>query len=279
MVFGRRSSSRRESSKPNRGEMSFWDHIGELRSRLIRSLLAIAVGAVVGIVIYNWLVAEVFLPPYCRVRDTLDLSGSCTLYIQDPLEGFKTRLRVGVYVGIMLAMPVILWQLWRFVTPALAPKEKKWTLPFVLSAVLLFALGALVAYSTFERALEFLIDFGGDVEPIFTPTKYIGLITFMMIAFGIGFEFPIVLIFLQLAGVVEPRHLGRVRRYAIVGIVALAAIITPSGDPVSLAALSVPMYIFYEMSIVIGHLLTRRRRGWVPRRRRTDNDRDEVSAS
>ena len=166
-------------------------------------------------------------------------------------------------------MPVLLWQLWRFITPALKKNEKKWAVPFVVSAVLLFGLGASLAYYTFERALEFLISFGGDsVDPLFTPGSYLGLITYMMLAFGVGFQFPIVLVFLQLADLVQPRTLGKGRRYAIVGIVTLAAIITPSGDPVSLAALSVPMYIFYEMSIVIGHLLTRRRRGWVPRRER-----------
>ncbi|MGY9074765.1 MAG: twin-arginine translocase subunit TatC [Acidimicrobiales bacterium] len=252
-----------------KSDMSFWDHVGELRTRLIRSIIAIAVGAVIGVVIYNWLVAEVFLPPYCRVRDTLELTGNCDLKITDPLDGFKTRLRVGTYVGVVLAMPVLLYQLWQFITPALHRREKKWAIPFVVSAVLLFALGAGLAYYTFERALEFLLEFGGDViDPLFSPSSYLGLITFMMIAFGVGFEFPILLLFLQLAGVVEPKDLGRVRRYAIVGIVTLAAIITPSGDPISLAALSVPMYIFYELSIVIGHLLTRRRRGWVPRKER-----------
>lgn len=254
-------------------EMTFWDHVGELRTRLIRSVIAIAIGAIVGVALYNWLLAEVFLPPYCRVRDTLELAGACDLKITDPLDGFKTRLRVGVYVGVVLAMPVLLYQLWRFITPALHRKEKRWAIPFVASSVLLFALGAGLAYYTFERALEFLLDFGGDsIDPLFTPSSYLGLITFMMIAFGIGFEFPILLLFLQLAGIVKPADLGRVRRYAIVGIVTLAAVITPSGDPVSLAALSIPMYLFYEVSIVVGHLLTRRRRGWLPRKERNKDE-------
>ena len=94
---------------------------------------------------------------------------------------------------------------------------------------------------------------------MFSPGAYLGLITYMMMAFGIGFEFPILLVFLQIAGVVEPAQLQRLRRYAIVGIVTLAAIITPSGDPVSLAALSIPMYVFFELSILIGRLLTRQR--------------------
>lgn len=253
--------------------MSFWDHVGELRSRIIRSFIAIAVGTVFGVLLYDWMIAEIFLPPYCNVLIELEIERPCTLVITEPLDGFRTKLRVGIYSGIVFAMPVLLWQLWRFITPALKRNEKKWAIPFVVSALVLFATGASLAYYTFERALEFLISFGGDsVDPLFTPGSYLGLITYMMLAFGVGFQFPIVLLFLQLAGIVEPRTLGKGRRYAVVGIVTLAAVITPSGDPVSLAALSVPMYIFYELSIVIGHLLTRRRRGWVPRRERAAAD-------
>jgi sec-independent protein translocase protein TatC len=254
-------------------EMTFWDHLGELRTRIIRSAIAIAVGTVFGILLYDWMISDIFLPPYCNVLEAREIDRPCTLIITEPLDGFRTKLRVGIYAGIVFAMPVLLWQLWRFITPALHRNEKKWAIPFVLSAVLLFALGAGLAYYTFERALEFLISFGGDsVDPLFTPGSYLGLITYMMMAFGVGFQFPIVLVFLQLAGIVEPRTLGKGRRYAIVGIVTLAAVITPSGDPVSLAALSVPMYIFYEMAIVLGHLLTRRRRGWVPRKERRAAD-------
>ncbi len=257
----------RRGGSPN--EMTFWDHLGELRTRIIRSAIAIALGAVAGVLLYNWMIENIFLPPYCNVLINLDIQRECTLVITEPLDGFRTKLRVGIYAGIVFAMPVLLWQLWRFITPALHKNEKKWAIPFVASALMLFALGASLAYYTFERALEFLISFGGDsVDPLFTPGSYLGLITYMMLAFGVGFQFPIVLLFLQLADLVQPRTLGKGRRYAIVGIVTLAAVITPSGDPISLAALSVPMYIFYEMSIVIGHLLTRRRRGWVPRRER-----------
>ncbi|WP_428119583.1 twin-arginine translocase subunit TatC [Candidatus Poriferisodalis sp.] len=249
--------------------MGFWDHVGELRTRLIWSVVAIAVGTIVGLIVYDWLLSEVFLPPYCRVLESQQIDRPCTLVITSPLEGFRTRIKVSAYLGIVVAMPVLLWHLWRFITPALDRREKKWAVPFVLAAFLLFASGAALAYFTFERALEFLIAVSGDaVEPLLGPGSYLGLVTFMMIAFGIGFEFPIVLVFMQLAGIVTPRQLNRARRYAIVGIVAGAAIITPSGDPISLAALSVPLYIFYELSILVGHLLTRRRRGWQPRRLR-----------
>ena len=237
---------------------TFWDHLAELRTRIIVCACAIGVGAGGGVFLYDWLLTEIFLPPYCRVLEAQNIDRECGLVITQPLDGFKTRIRMSLYVGFVLSMPVLLWNLWRFITPALDQREKRFAIPFVVSGVTLFCLGAVVAYLTFEKALDFLISFGGDsVDPLFSPGSYLGLITYMMIAFGIGFEFPIVLIFLQLAGVVTPQQLSRSRRIVIVGIVVVAAIITPSGDPVSLAALSVPMYVFYELAVLIGRYVHR----------------------
>ena len=246
--------------RPKTGSMTFWDHMAELRVRLIWCVGAVLLGAIIGLFLYDWMLETVFLPPYCNVLDAHHIDRPCTLVITEPLDGFKTRIRVSLYVGLVLAMPCVLWHLWRFVTPALDRREKRYIVPFVVCALLLFFCGAALAYSTFERALDFLISFGGEsVDPLFSPGAYLGLITYMMMAFGIGFQFPILLLFLQIAGVVQPAQLRRFRRYAIVGIVTLAAILTPSGDPVSLAALSIPMYVFFELSIVIGRLLTRQR--------------------
>jgi sec-independent protein translocase protein TatC len=157
-------------------------------------------------------------------------------------------------------MPVVLWQVWRFVSPGLYENEKRYAVPFMVSGLLLFLLGASLAYWTLPRALEFLNDIGGsEIETNYRPGSYIQLVTYMMLAFGVGFEFPILLVFLQLAGILEPATLRRFRRYAIVLITVLVAVITPSGDPFSMLALSVPMVLFYEASILIGRLITRRR--------------------
>jgi sec-independent protein translocase protein TatC len=129
----------------------------------------------------------------------------------------------------------------------------------VVSALTLFVLGAGLAYYTLPRALQFLVNIGGDdLVTAFAPGKYFQLITYMMLAFGVGFEFPIILIFLQMAGIIDPGMLRRARRYAIVGICILVAVITPSGDPISMLMLSVPMVIFYEVAIVVGALISRR---------------------
>lgn len=236
------------------GRMTLVEHLTELRSRLIKSVLAVAAGGVLAFVLYPQ-IFDILVDPYCAVS----ADGECRLLQTDPLEGFSVRLKIAGYGGLALAMPVVLWQVWRFVTPGLYPKEKRYAIPFVISAVLLFALGAGLAYWTLPKALGFLADIGGDeLEQFYTPGKYLSLITYMMLAFGIGFEFPILLIFLQLAGIVTGSRLRSWRRYACVGIVVLVAVITPSGDPYSLAVLSVPMYLFYELSILVGWLIRRK---------------------
>jgi sec-independent protein translocase protein TatC len=248
------AESRPKAADEVGGQMSLMDHLEELRNRLIKSVAAVLVGAVAAWVAYDQ-IYDILLRPLCEVVP----EDECRLVITDPVQGLSTRMRVAGYGGIALAMPVILWQLWRFVTPGLYAKEKRLAIPFVGSALFLFILGAGLAYWTLPQALDFLISIGGDLQPLFTPDKYIQLITYMMLAFGIGFEFPILLVFLQMAGILDNESLRAWRRYALVAIVVVVAVITPSGDPISLAALSVPMYLFYEAAILIGRIIARRR--------------------
>lgn len=241
------------------GRMSLMEHLTELRDRLIKSVVAVLLGMVVGFIAYEW-IFDFLLEPYTDIASNDDNPLGDRLLQTDPLEGFTVRLKVSAYSGIALAMPVLLWQIWRFVSPGLYAKERRYAIPFVASAMVLFVLGAGLAYYTLPRALEFLGDIGGEnLVQIYSPQKYFQLITYMMLAFGIGFEFPILLVFLQLAGVLDWRTLAKGRRYAFVGIFVLVAVITPSGDPFSLFLLAVPMYIFYEASILIGRFITRRR--------------------
>ena len=155
----------------------------------------------------------------------------------------------------MVALPVVLWQLWRFITPGLHRNEKKYAIPFILSSVALFLFGAFIAYFTMPYAIEFLIGYSGPVTAAFTPNKYVSLLSIMMLAFGVGFLFPVLLVFLQLVGVVTPKQLSSWRRQAIVIVVVAAAVITPERRSLQPVALAVPMYVFYECSIVIGWFL------------------------
>jgi sec-independent protein translocase protein TatC len=238
--------------------MSLIDHLTELRSRVFKAAVALALGAVVGFFLYsrvlNWLVE-----PYCQVKHAAQANSTCRLVVTDPLESFSIRLKLSAYLGMLLALPVVLWQLWRFITPGLSKKERRYAVPFVLSSTGLFLAGAALALVTFPKTLEFFSSFGGqDLELLYTPSKYLGLLVLMMLIFGLGFEFPVVLVFLQIARVLTWQRLVAWRRYAIVGIFVVDAVITPSGDPVTLFAMAVPMCIFYEVAILVGRVALHR---------------------
>jgi sec-independent protein translocase protein TatC len=246
-----------ERASPEEG-MTLVEHLSELRHRLIICVVAVGLGMLAGFFLYPQ-IFDVLIQPYKDIAGSHPTIGGGRLLQTDPLEGFSIRMRTSVYAGVGFAMPVLLWQIWRFVSPGLYANEKRYAVPFVVSALVLFVLGATLAYFTLPRAFDFLIDIGGEgFVTGYTAGKYFRLITYMMLAFGIGFEFPIVLIFFQMAGIVETNTLRRVRRFAIVGICILVAVITPSGDPISMLMLSVPMVLFYEIAILIGAFIAKR---------------------
>jgi sec-independent protein translocase protein TatC len=239
--------------------MTLWEHLRELRGRVFKAVIAVAVGAVIMWIAYPW-VEDIMREPLDKACTQTDSSTDCAFVITDVLGGLSARLAVSGYGGIAFAMPVILWQLWRFITPGLYPNEKRMAIPFMASSLLLFVLGATMAYYVLPRGLVFLLTIAGDdVEPLLDPKEYFSFLVYMMLAFGVGFLFPVILVFLQLLGLLQPETLAQYRRHAMVGIMIVVAVITPSGDPFTLLALSIPMYIFYEASIHIGKLMRRRR--------------------
>jgi len=236
------------------GHMTIWEHLAELRSRLIKVCIAVVVGAVIGWFLWPYLI-DFLLRPFHELQPDTDLIAT------GPLDAFALRIKMSGYIGIALAMPVIMWQLWRFITPALYPHEKKYAIPFTASAVVLFVMGATLAYYVLNPTLNFLIEIGGtDIEPLYTAPSYVNLIVFMMLAFGIGFEFPVVIVALQLIGVVTPRTLLGWWRTAMIVVVVIAAVITPSGDPISMFALAIPMALLYILSIAVGAIVLKLRR-------------------
>ena len=239
-------------SSPN--AMTLVEHLGELRKRLVICVASFVVTASVSWVLYPR-VLRLFERPYCL---SLPKGHSCSLVVMGPLDALGIRLDLAGYGGLVLASPVILFQLWRFVTPGLKAHERRYAAAFTLSAIMLFIAGAYVAWLTFPHALGFLHSVGGPgIVDLFTPSKYLTLIMALMAIFGISFEFPVVLVGLELANVITPKQLGSWRRFAIVAIVVFAGVATPSSDPFSMLALALPMLAFYEISILIGRFARR----------------------
>ena len=246
---------RRGGPRPSPDSMTLVEHLGELRRRLVVCLVAFVAAATATYVLYSRLLS-LLEHPYCLSLHTT--GAACALVVQGPLDGFAIRLNFTAYGGLVLSSPVILYQLWCFVTPGLRANEKRYAIPFVVATVGLFLTGAFVAWLTFPHALGVLHAVSGPgIRELFTPQKYLSLILALMAIFGLTFEFPVVLIALEIAGVLSPARLSKWRRPAIVLIVVVSAVITPSSDPFSMLAMAVPMLVFYELSIAIGKLVKR----------------------
>jgi sec-independent protein translocase protein TatC len=246
----RRTEEKDKKKDDPAGTMSVVDHLRELRDRIIWSLMAVAIAAVITFIFFGPIVHFMVEPYKNQTGKVLIFTG--------PLEAFVVRVKVAAYGGFILASPVVFFHLWRFITPGLNPKEKRYAIPFVVSSIVLFLGGSVVAVITFPKALQFLLSVGGkDLTPFITANSYLTLVFLMVLAFGVSFEFPILMMFLLLARVVHTSQLRKVRKYAFLGIVIFAAVITPSQDPISLFAMAIPMYLLYEVSILIGRLLKR----------------------
>jgi sec-independent protein translocase protein TatC len=232
--------------------MTLFEHLAELRRRIIICAIAFALAAIVGYVFYNRILT--FLThPLCKADP-----GDCHLYVTGPIEGFGVHLDIAGYGGLALASPVILFQLWRFVTPGLKANERRYAIPFVIATLALFAFGVTVAWVTFPHALGFLrAASGSSIKEILSPQKYLNLLLALMALFGLTFEFPVVLVGLEIGHVVSTAQLRKFRRPAIIIIVIASGVLTPSSDPFSMLAMAIPMLVFYELSIIIGRLLKR----------------------
>jgi sec-independent protein translocase protein TatC len=239
--------------------MTLVEHLEELRRRLFISLAAILVGSIVGWFLYNPLL-HLMTHPYCDWVRTLPKDQKpptgCDLITMGPIDPVMVKIKVVAFLGLFIALPVVLYQLWAFIVPGLTQRERRMAIPFVASSVLLFAIGALVAYLTLPKALGFILGFGGpSLTPLLTANAFLSFVLLVALAFGLTFEFPIVLIFLTIVGILTSRKLRDWRRPAILIIAIAAAVITPSADPYSMLAMMLPMILFYEAAIIVARLM------------------------
>jgi sec-independent protein translocase protein TatC len=236
--------------------MSLMEHLAELRKRIIVSMVVVTLTTIVAFFFYNQVIHFIDRPYRQFAANHPGKSITPDLVVTGPLEGFSTRLKVSGYLGLFLASPVLLWELWRFITPGLHRNEKRYAIPFIASAIVLFGIGVTTSILVFPKALDFLISVSGkDVAPLFGPQKYVNLYMTAAAIFGGVFLFPIVLVFLMISGAVPTRKWRNWRRPAIVIMVVVAAIVTPSNDPYSFLAMAIPMLIFYELAIIVGRIL------------------------
>lgn len=229
--------------------MTLVEHLDELRRRLIIIVISVLAAAVVGFVLSR--------PVLDLLRMPLP-DGQDTLIFLSPADAFAAQLKIAGFLGIAFAMPVILFHIWRFVTPGLLPNERRLVWPVMLAALALFALGVVIGFVVIPYALNFLLGFAGPgLEPALTVDGYIGFVTTMMLAFGLVLEFPIVLIGLAKVGILDHRRLAAQRRWALLAIVLFAIVLTPGGDPISPLILSGVMFLLFEASILVIRLLRR----------------------
>jgi sec-independent protein translocase protein TatC len=255
---------RRKPVNPE-GRMSVLDHLRELRRRLIIVMLMIAAGAVIGWLVYNPLL-EILKHPYCNIPyqhrlGALNQSKSqCKLQFRAPLDGFTIRLKVSVVAGAIITAPLWLYQLWAFVTPGLRKNEKRWTVAFVLTSSLLFALGMALAYFTLYKGLSVLITQAGNgTQAALDVTNYISFVILILLVFGASFELPLLVVMLNAVRVLPFSILKRGQRLGVFLIFLFAAVATPSTDPFTMVAMAVPMVLLFELSVLWCFVYDRRR--------------------
>jgi sec-independent protein translocase protein TatC len=233
--------------------MSFLEHLEELRKRIIYSLIAVTVGFFACWNYHEFIFRFVQRP----VMDALQRNGMAEkLVYLNPTEPFNLYLKVAFLAGLFVTSPFVLYQVWLFISPGLYRNEKRYVLPFMFSTVFLFLGGGLFAYKmVYPAALNFLIDYGKQFQPMITIGEYTDLFLTIMLGMGLIFEMPILVFFLSMMGIVSPRWMWRNVRYSILVIFIVAAILTPTTDILNMCLFAAPMVALYILSIGVAWMV------------------------
>ncbi|MFM2175635.1 MAG: hypothetical protein RLZZ527_711 [Actinomycetota bacterium] len=245
----------------SRGTMPLLDHFRELRTRIVKSALFIFIFAAVGWVYYNDIIATLSAP-VCDLRAAQE-SGSAecgALFISGVLGPLNLQLKVSFLTGVIISAPFWLFQLWAFIAPALTRREKRKSVLFIIAATPFFAMGAALAYIVLPLAIEVLFGFTPEsLNNLIRFDDYLDFVLRLILIFGIAFELPVFLVSLNLVGILSGRSILKPWRFAIFGITFFVAAFSPTADPLSMAALAVPLILLYFGAGAIGLLVDKRR--------------------
>ena len=241
-----------ESDETVQGQ-SLFDHLSDLRLRLVNSLY----GILVGFCVCYYFSETIFNIVREPIRPFLPSGG---LIFTGPMDKFRAQIKISFMGAIILSCPFWLYQIWLFVAPALYKKEKSYAMGFIFSGTILFTLGSLFTYFVvLPMAFKFLMTFGGDIDkPMISIDQYMSFFTHTTLAFGVAFEMPLVISTLGMLGIVSQAFLQQKRRYAVMGLAIVSAVITPP-DLLSMLLMLIPMTILYEISIIVVGLFERKR--------------------
>lgn len=236
--------------------MPLMEHLRELRSRLFKACVGILIGFVIGFLLRQWAL-ELIEQPYCTLQGK---SAPCSMLQLAPTDLFVLQLKLALYIGLIVAAPIWLYQLWAFIAPGLHRHERRWAYSFVAVAAPLFAAGSVLAYLVVHKGLKFLLNFGNNgLTTHLEITRYVDFVLGLMLMFGLAFEFPLIVTLLNLAGVLSAKRLLGWWRISVFIMFVFAAVVTPTPDPFGMSALAIPMVGLYFAAVGFAFLHDKRK--------------------